>query len=145
DHLRNRDAPAHMYALDGIIFSLQRHGGISVYFRALIEYLSCHRADTTLMIEKPARQEEIQQHSSIQIEYRAARSFERYRPCRVGATASVFHSSYYRLPERDGIPTVTTVHDFVYERYAQGPRRWVHIAQKHRAIRAAQAVICISE
>ena len=37
------------------------------------------------------------------------------------------------------------MHDFVYERYAKGPKRWVHMHQKHAAIRAAQAVICISE
>ena len=38
-----------------------------------------------------------------------------------------------------------TVHDFTYERFASGPRRWVHMAQKRAAIRAAQAVICVSQ
>jgi mannosyltransferase len=76
---------------------------------------------------------------------RRARFLERYRPCRLPAGASLFHSSYYRLPGLRGTPTVVTAHDFVYERYASGPRRWVHSHQKHAAIRAAQAVICVSE
>jgi mannosyltransferase len=70
---------------------------------------------------------------------------ERYRSCRLPAGRSVFHSSYYRLPGQRGTPTVVTAHDFAYERYARGPRRWVHMRQKHAAIRAAQAVICVSE
>jgi mannosyltransferase len=57
----------------------------------------------------------------------------------------VFHSSYYRLPSEHSLSTVVTVHDFIYERYQRGLRQWVHTAQKNSAIRAAQAVICISE
>jgi mannosyltransferase len=57
----------------------------------------------------------------------------------------VFHSSYYRRPDGGNAPIVVTVHDFVYERYAKGLKRWVHTHQKHAAIRAAQAVICVSE
>jgi mannosyltransferase len=57
----------------------------------------------------------------------------------------VFHSSYYRLASGHSLPTVVTVHDFIYERYQRGPRQWVHTAQKNAAIRTAQAVICISE
>jgi mannosyltransferase len=40
---------------------------------------------------------------------------------------------------------VTTVHDFIYERFASGPRKWLHTLQKFKAIRESQAVICISE
>ena len=76
---------------------------------------------------------------------RAARLAERYRHSRLIAGGSVFHSSYYRLPGRPGIPTVVTVHDFTYERCVRGTRKWVHAAQKHAAIRAAQVVICVSE
>jgi len=74
-----------------------------------------------------------------------ARSLERFRSCRLPANATVFHSSYYRLPVHRTMPTVVTVHDFIYERFNSGPRRWIHMAQKHAAIRQAQAIICISE
>jgi mannosyltransferase len=39
---------------------------------------------------------------------------------------------------------VVTVYDFIYERFSDGPARWVHSWQKDRAIRRADAVICIS-
>lgn len=60
------------------------------------------------------------------------------------AQANLFHSSYYRLPDRR-IPVVTTVHDFIYELFISGPRKWLHSYQKFAAIRSSHAVICISE
>lgn len=70
---------------------------------------------------------------------------ERYRRCITSATSDLFHSSYYRLPQSKKIPSITTVHDFIYERFNSGPRRWVHSSQKYKAIKEAAAVICISE
>lgn len=131
--------------LDGIIFSLQRAGGISVYFRTLLTSLSKEKLDATLIIEEPHSQQLDVFHESISNLSRKARLFERYRSCRLPEKPSIFHSSYYRLPEKKNIPTVVTVHDFIYERYQRGPHQWVHTAQKNAAIRAAQAVICISE
>ncbi len=129
--------------IDGIIFSLQRHGGISVYFQELIRALSSQGAQARLTLETPLRQEP-QTSAGVTVHLQAARRVERYRSARVPANAAVFHSSYYRQPDRV-VPTVVTVHDFTYERFMHGPARWLHVAQKHAAIRSAQAVICISE
>ena len=131
--------------IDGIIFSLQRQGGISGYFHKLLDYLALQHKPATLTLESPTRQEVSGYGGDISIISRPARPLERYRACRVPPGASVFHSSYYRLPSDRNLPTVVTVYDFIYERFSKGPRRWVHMAQKHAAIRAAQAVICISE
>ena len=131
--------------LDGIIFSLQRAGGISVYFRTLLESLSREKFDATLIIEEPLSQQLDDYHENISKLSRKARRFERYRSCRLPEKKSIFHSSYYRLPENTNSPTVVTVHDFTYERFSRGPRKWVHSKQKFAAIRAAQAVICVSE
>ncbi len=130
-------------SIDGIIFSLQRQGGISVYFRELLQFLAAREQPITLTLEPPLIQDAPIDASSVL--QRPARILERYRNARVDASARVFHSSYYRRPARSGLPTVVTVHDFIYERFRQGPARWVHMAQKHAAIRSAQAVICISE
>ncbi len=129
--------------IDGIIFSLQRHGGISVYFRELLQFLAVRDQPFALTLEQPSLQDAPVDAASV-LE-RPARTFERYRDARVASSARVFHSSYYRRPTRAGLPTVVTVHDFIYERFRQGPARWVHMRQKHAAIRSAQAVICISE
>ena len=130
--------------IDGIIFSLQQQGGISVYFRKLLDYLATYHKPATLTLESPTRQEVFEYGRDVSVLSRPARPFERFRTCRVPAGMSVFHSSYYRLPSENRLPTVVTVHDFIYERYQRGPRQWVHTAQKNSAIRAAQAVICIS-
>jgi mannosyltransferase len=47
-----------MIAIDGIIFSLQGQGGISVYFHKLLEHLKSQCVQATLTLENPAKQEE---------------------------------------------------------------------------------------
>jgi mannosyltransferase len=132
-------------AIDGIVFSLQHHGGISVYFRELLNELARENQPARLTLETPALQDVVSPGASVTIACNAARSLERFRRARVPAEATVFHSSYYRLPAAKATPTVVTVHDFTYELFRTGPRRWAHVAAKHAAIRAAQSVICISE
>ena len=128
--------------LDGIIYSLQRHGGITVYFNALLQRLASQNCAYRTVVYSGTSDHARALPS--QPEVRTERIAERYRRCQVPADASLFHSSYYRLPDRP-LPTVTTVHDFTYERFSTGLRRWVHSKQKFDAIRGAQAIICISE
>jgi mannosyltransferase len=132
--------------IDGIVFALQRHGGISVYFRELLARL--HRdAEPMLLTLDGALQQELPSDGALALLHRPARRLERYRPCRIpdDLAPAVFHSSYYRRPSRRELPTVVTVHDFAYERTVDGPRKWVHSAQKFAAIRDAQTVVCISD
>lgn len=131
--------------IDGVIFSLQKYGGISVYFRELLHHLANLDIKTHLSIEEPTLQDLANLPLEVITNLRSSRSFERFLSCRIDAGVSVFHSSYYRQPTRRDVPTVVTVHDFIYEYYRSGPARWVHMLQKHAAIRQAQALICISE
>lgn len=132
-----------MLIADGIIYSLQRHGGITVYFNELLQRMKAGAAGDCRVV--------VHEGSAANVEFlpagyetRPMRLAERYKRCPLPAQASLFHSSYYRLPDRR-VPVVTTVHDFIYERFASGPRKWLHGWQKFAAIRASQAVICISE
>lgn len=134
-----------MILIDGIVFSLQRAGGISVYFRTLLDLLDRGQVAVSLALENPILQRFKEHNTNLSLLSRNARFLERYRACRVPDPVSVFHSSYYRLPDRNNVPTVLTVYDFTYERYERGPRQWVHTIQKNQAIRAAKAVICISQ
>jgi mannosyltransferase len=134
-----------MIAIDGVVFSLQRAGGISVYFRTLIDLLYREQLATALLLEHPLLQVIEDRDTNIITMRRSSRILERYRACRLPEDISVFHSSYYRSPARYTVPSVLTVYDFIYERYRGGPRRWMHSAQKNAAIRAAQSIICISE
>lgn len=136
-----------MILIDGIIFSLQRQGGISVYFRQLLQQMQRDGVPTTLLLDGTLQQAAPLGGDALVVIARSARLLERYRRCRIpqAVKPTLFHSSYYRQPAERSLPMVVTVHDFIYERFSTGPRRWVHMVQKHAAIRAAQAVICISE
>lgn len=131
-----------MLIVDGIIYSLQRHGGITVYFNELLHRAFVYGlAYQTMLYEGAFGHASSMPGNVIKLNRRFA---ERYRYCPVPNDASLFHSSYYRLPDGP-IPTVTTVHDFTYERFVKGPRGWMHSLQKFDAIRKSQAIICISE
>jgi mannosyltransferase len=131
--------------IDGIVFSLQSYGGITVYFNELLRRMSRAGVPTVISVETPLKQQPGTYADSMEVVEAPARPLERYRSCRLGYTPAVFHSTYYRRPERREVPTLVTVHDFIYERYRTGLRRWVHSAQKTAAIRAAHVVVCVSE
>jgi mannosyltransferase len=133
--------------IDGIVFSLQPQGGVSVYFRELLKRLRRDGANATILVDGVLQQAAPAAGPSLHVLRRTARLLERYRRCRLSApdAAGVFHSSYYRRPENRRLPTVVTVHDFTYERCLAGPRRWLHSMQKFAAIREAQHIICVSQ
>nr|QOS28243.1 D-inositol 3-phosphate glycosyltransferase [Vibrio parahaemolyticus] len=115
-----------MVLFDPIIFELQGGGGITVYFKNILSRINESYGD------------------SLILDVSRKRIFKRYRDCEVNVDKGVFHSSYYRLPKNRKIKVVTTVHDFTYEKYITGPKRWVHCWQKYRAIRNSDIVICVS-
>jgi mannosyltransferase len=129
-----------MITFDGVIFSLQRTGGISVLFKEIIRRLPTDSYRLVGFRDTP-----IGELGHSNYEPREARPLERYRRADFGENSSVFHSTYYRLPTARGPKVVTTVYDFVYERFASWPSRFVHSWQKRRAIAGADRIICISE
>lgn len=133
--------------IDGIMFSLQRQGGVSVVFREWMQRLAVHGFTATLTLEEPCQQSlDDGEAPGVARQPRAARPLERLRRCRgaTGAPADLFHSTYYRVPAVRSMPTVVTVHDFVHERCLSGPRAALHRWLKETAIRHAQAIVCVS-
>jgi len=130
--------------LDGIIFSLQRTGGISVCFQEFFKRVVAVDLDAELLLFDKSAETRVG-GSSKHIRQCRHRFLERYRDCEVSPAATLFHSSYYRVPVSNKIPVVTTVHDFTYERFNSGIKRWVHSSQKFNAIKKASAIICVSD
>jgi mannosyltransferase len=123
---------------DGIISSLQAYGGITVYFKEIISRIP---RDEYSLIEYT--NDRTISEGSIK---RPPRTLERYRNFKLpGDTADIFHSTYYRIPDSQTIPIVTTVHDFTYELYIPGPKTWLHSWQKNKAIKASDLIICVSQ
>lgn len=115
-----------MIHIDTIIFDIQKSkGGISIYFEELLKRLENKKI----------------------IHYKNASPYgkiNRYRNVNIKECA-ILHSSYYRIPTKKNIINITSVHDFTYEKFIHGPKRWLHSWQKFRAIRRSDAIICISE
>ncbi|WP_387491267.1 glycosyltransferase family 4 protein [Photorhabdus sp. RM96S] len=140
-----------MIIIDGIIFSLQNAGGISVYYNELLKRLKKSEINHTLYLynnnNKIISKEEIvtPQISKTRLNI----NLERYLnfPLLEEKPNTIFHSSYYRLPYTKNKSTkiITTVHDFTYEKFSPFFKRNIHHWQKQRAIINSDIIICISE
>ncbi|MDR2840582.1 MAG: glycosyltransferase family 4 protein [Paludibacter sp.] len=136
---------------DNIIFSLQRAGGISIVWKELIsrivssdllcsfiEYSDCENNIFRKKINIP--------HKNIITKSTFLFLFKRYlNPNIKEKSPFIFHSSYYRYSKNKNAINFTTVHDFTYEYFLKGIKKWIHCHQKHNAIRHSDYIICISE
>lgn len=136
-----------MINIDGIIYSLQSSGGISVYFDELIKEInkSCESSSVIVYPNNNhyAKELEVTEKPRVNI------AVERYLDVVVKGNNiknDIFHSSYYRLPSnKKDFKIITTVHDFTYEIYPKGLKSKLHHWQKRRAILNSDGIICISE
>lgn len=138
--------------LDNIIYSLQHGGGASVVWTEHINRIVRDKRFDTKFYEYDNAKENIFrkalmiQEDSIIKESSFALSLKRYINLNSNKCDSyIFHSSHYRIDNNPFAKNVTTVHDFVYEKYVKGIRQKVHSMQKWHSIKKADAVICISE
>jgi mannosyltransferase len=129
-----------MVLFDGIVFSLQETGGISVLFSEIISRMPAGSYELIGFRETPPSA-----IAGATYSYHAPRLLERYRRARIKSEFDVFHSTYYRLPTSSRPKVVTTVHDFVYERFAPLHKRAIHGLQKQKAIAGSDRIICVSE
>lgn len=129
---------------DNIIFSLQKAGGISIYWTELIKRIT-NKEDITFYESENdnifRREFEIltKQESSL------SSKILRYLPLlKKLPTESIFHSSYFRTSFQKDIVKIVTVYDFTYEYYISGFAKFIHSWQKKIAIKNADGIICIS-
>ncbi|WP_281324269.1 glycosyltransferase family 1 protein [Flavobacterium sp. IMCC34518] len=145
--------------LDNIIFSLQKTGGVSVYWYEMINRILDESDIKTSFIEEEGfnknifrKELKIELNDTIKIRNRLINFLSRYRKINLKMKNEnfIFHSTYYRtlsnvVKRRNNIKEIVTVHDFTYEYFSNGLKKWVHSWQKRKAIAAADVVICISE
>lgn len=137
--------------LDNIIFSLQRAGGISVYWyellrRMLRDEVPLHAIEGRNVNDNIFRTNLDFPQDLIVSSLIIPTNISRYLPPFVALPKGcIFHSSYYRIPWGSDCTTVETAYDFTYERFGSGLPRLVHSVQKRIALQKARGVICISE
>ena len=136
--------------LDNIIFSLQRVGGISIYWFELYSRILRDQNDV-LFVDRindniVAKRLEIDKKKILNsgIDNLLLDRFINIRLKEINEVF-IFHSSYNRITANRKAKQVITVHDFVHEKYYSGIRKFLHSYQKSKAIRKANAIIVISE
>lgn len=128
---------------DGVIFSLQNSGGISVYYDELINGLRERDVQTEILLYK--NESSHVENFCVNNKARLHINVERFLDVKMPSEArGIFHSSYYRLPSNKNLKIITTLHDFTYEKFVKGPAQWVHTWQKNRAIQNSDIIICVS-
>jgi len=151
--------------VDGLVYQLQDHGGISRLFSVILPRM-CDIDDSLsmLLLTQGRLKQPVPVHQSIT--HRSLPQMERYmRPKRIWKFAvpginrlmrqlyvgsgegKIWHSTYYSLPENWRGFSVVTVHDMVFERFAdmyssQPAARFRE--QMRRCITEADVVICVS-
>lgn len=136
--------------LDNIIFSLQKMGGISVYWYELLRRMNHDKNLNADIFQFNDTEQHVLSNAIgklgllTKVETTIPVSIARYLSFRSKVVKqSLFHSSYYRIAA--GAKNIITIHDFTYEYYRSGLARWVHSRQKFHAIKNAAGIICISK
>jgi mannosyltransferase len=131
-----------MLVIDGIIFSLQKFGGISTYFNELINRIPHQIDESELWVysENPNLK-----NSEILTLKHKNRVLERYRDLKGVKENSICHSSYYRISKSKKVKNVISVYDFTYEKFAKFPSNYIHSFQKKRALYNADLILSISQ
>jgi len=136
--------------LDNIIFSLQRTGGISVYWYELAKRFALSDnvtfIDSNSQTKNHLRNTLELNHNLIHESTLLPLKLRKYLPF-YGAikSPSIFHSSYYRIINNRQVANIVTVHDFIYEKYRKGAARIVNTWHKRNALSKADGIICISK
>lgn len=140
-----------MIVLDNIIFSLQEAGGISVFWRNLIsQYQSLgvpmHFLEYPRALQNLERRKiEISVSRALPSKWHGKVFSQFTHPQIRNSGPFIFHSSYYRTSNSPGAVNVTTVHDFIVEKYPYYLSDKLRVRLNHSAIRRSDAVICVSE
>ena len=135
--------------LDCVIFGLQRFGGISNYWRHLLDGISETRkfSDANLIMPKKITYGDYEPFNCNKFTLSKERFpsyLARYLHCKIYQANSIFHTSYYRTPSKVTKGHVVTAYDFMYERYRKGLPKTLHTIQKRKSLNAADIVSCIS-
>ena len=137
--------------LDNIIFSLQKHGGISVVWYEILKRILKDQDIESRFLELP-NQNTLRtkiEMPSLSILNNNLSIFpikiQRYFNPKIISEKAIFHSSYFRTVNNPNIMNITTVHDFTYEHFFSGLPQRIHILQKGNSIKNSKKIICVSQ
>ena len=130
---------------DNIIFSLQKAGGISIYWSELVKRI---KETDNVSFNEYENRNIFRSYLNIKTEqeFSFLEKIARYLPFTKKLPAkSIFHSSYYRVSLQKNVANITTVYDFTYEYFSSGIAKFIHTWQKGFAIKRSDGIICVSD
>lgn len=133
---------------DGLIFTLQRYGGINTLFQALAEQLLKIDPATELRLFKYPQDQRL---SNLYYMAKIGTLMRKIDALKITSSASrfkpdIYHTTYFRIPDPKPAKTVITIYDMIYEKYAASMAGSARIIkEKKKAIERADLVITISE
>ncbi len=150
--------------VDGIIYELQKRGGISRIFHETLPRLCSVEPDIRVtLLSQGVPGEDLPAHARIArrelLSFSGGNRFLRRGvrflarrvlfPWIIKTTpGQIWHSTYYTLPQGRSLPVVLTVADLIHEWFPEllpGRDNGAFRLCKKRCIKCAEAVICISE
>ncbi len=137
--------------IDMIAFYLQDAGGVTnVWAELLIRMLQDRKQVVLILQQCECNNIHFKQIMALEpkviYERKIHTKINRYLPvtCRM-EHGSTFISTYYRVAENNSVKKYILVHDFTYEHYVKGIRKWVHSKQKAASVKQAEIIICVSQ
>lgn len=139
--------------LDNLVFTIQKAGGVSVYWYELLQGI-CKAGLPVNFLNAKLTSDNIFEKSINYDNYNCIREswipprYLRYLPMRYTLPhRAIFHGGYLRVATQKNVVNIMTVHDFAHERNlaTKFPRGLANKQQKAYGIRRADGIICISD
>ena len=133
--------------IDNIVFELQGMGGVSSVWSSIIDELNIADIKCALVENSVARKNGFYKKLDSELLFNESGPliWRRYRDVNVGRDISLFHSSYFRVHASKHVKNILTIHDFIYEKYESGIKKYIHLHQKQHALNKADRIICVSQ
>ncbi|MCF0240713.1 MAG: glycosyltransferase family 4 protein [Streptococcus gallolyticus] len=134
--------------MDNMVYSLQRTGGGSIYWKYILEGSVKDPRFSVKVIERGDVNNNITWDSSLS--YPTIDFIGNKLPLRVDEVLSpnvsdcVFHSSYFRTSKGSNSLNVTTIFDFISQYYFKGFVKSFSLWQMKKAVKHSDVITCIS-
>ena len=141
--------------VDGVIYGMQKRGGINRYFTEILCRIGNNRDDVEFILHLPRGCGDMIPNgrgirSVSDLNLRPGRVFNgpsrwlsKMRVRR--AQPRIFHSTYYTTPYWSGLRSVVTVYDFIHEKFPSLLGKRPFTEQKRAVLERADVVVAISD
>ncbi len=135
--------------LDDLVFSIQKVGGISVFWSGFLKIINSATSEKVCLIRESSPKNILAAFAWDKDEVDDLKipiSFLRVLPLlKKLSPKSIFHSSYLRVSMQKDVCNIVTIHDLAAEdRMINGIHRYLKLALQSFAIKKADGIICVS-